>query len=216
MTYIYDILLNFNEYLYEFYEWNTSDNLTHARKIPIFKVTTKDLFKIANNIFDIDKISLRLIMNKTEIFTSRKIEQQKYMCLVSDGQEVIAIKINENGRCHYKSKMLIDEENEALEVVNRMKIADLKIKIIQSKSLPKYQTRNQIETQKNLISEINKLKKNKQNDVLRYLYFECTNGYITNIETVIKTLHSLVITNPDNCNQKLNNIIKLISTNKSV
>jgi len=33
MTYIYDILLNFKDDLYEFYDWNKTDNIIHIRKI---------------------------------------------------------------------------------------------------------------------------------------------------------------------------------------
>ena len=42
MTYIYDVTLNFNEILYDFFEWNNSDTLTHIRKIPMFKVNNEN------------------------------------------------------------------------------------------------------------------------------------------------------------------------------
>ena len=32
MTYIYDIVLNFNNDFYEFYEWDKNDNLTLIKK----------------------------------------------------------------------------------------------------------------------------------------------------------------------------------------
>lgn len=214
MTYVYDILLNFNEYLFDFYEWNTTDNLTHVRKIPIFKMNTNELKKIANNIFDIDKLTLRFIMDKTEVFTSKKIEHQKYMCLFSDGNEIIALKFNDKGRCFYKSKMLVDEEGEALEVVSRIKKADINIRVVQAHTLPTYKTRKQIETQKKLTYAINKFKKNKQTDILEYLYFECTNEEISDIDLLTKNLQKLINTNKDNCNQKLDSILKLISANK--
>ena len=38
MTYIYDILLNFNEEYYEFYDWNKEDTIVHIKKIPIYKI----------------------------------------------------------------------------------------------------------------------------------------------------------------------------------
>ena len=34
MNYIYDILLNFKNKLYDFYDWNINDDITHIRKIP--------------------------------------------------------------------------------------------------------------------------------------------------------------------------------------
>ena len=38
MNYTYDILANFNETYYEFFEWNNKDELTHIKKLPIIKV----------------------------------------------------------------------------------------------------------------------------------------------------------------------------------
>ena len=35
MNYIYDILINFNENLYDFYDWNLNDQIDHIRKIPV-------------------------------------------------------------------------------------------------------------------------------------------------------------------------------------
>ena len=32
MNYIYDILANFNEHYYDFYDWNELDNLIHIKK----------------------------------------------------------------------------------------------------------------------------------------------------------------------------------------
>ena len=49
MNYIYDILLNYNKKLYEFYDWNLSDSIVHIRKIPIFKISTNQLIDLVNN-----------------------------------------------------------------------------------------------------------------------------------------------------------------------
>ena len=38
MNYIYDILLNFNDMLYDFYDWNVKDNILHIRKIPLIQI----------------------------------------------------------------------------------------------------------------------------------------------------------------------------------
>ena len=38
MNYIYDIVLNFNKELYEFFEWKDDDNLINIRKIPLIKI----------------------------------------------------------------------------------------------------------------------------------------------------------------------------------
>ena len=47
MNYIYDVLLNFNDKLYEFYDWNKSDDVKHVRRVPIFKISTKQFLDIS-------------------------------------------------------------------------------------------------------------------------------------------------------------------------
>ena len=41
MNYYYDIVLNLNEELYEFYEWEENDSIDFIKKIPLFRVSTK-------------------------------------------------------------------------------------------------------------------------------------------------------------------------------
>ena len=38
MNYIYDILANFNNIYYDFFDWNESDNIIHIKKVPIVRV----------------------------------------------------------------------------------------------------------------------------------------------------------------------------------
>ena len=46
MIFIYDILVNFNDKLYDFYEWSENDLIEHIRKIPLIKVKKKLLDKV--------------------------------------------------------------------------------------------------------------------------------------------------------------------------
>lgn len=43
MNYMYDVLLNFNDFPYDIFEWNKDDKINHIRKIPLFKLKTTDL-----------------------------------------------------------------------------------------------------------------------------------------------------------------------------
>ena len=38
MNYIYDIVLNFNENAYNFYDWYKEDNIELYIKVPVFKI----------------------------------------------------------------------------------------------------------------------------------------------------------------------------------
>ena len=46
MNYIYDVVLNYNENLYEFYDWNLNDDIIHIRRIPLIKIKRKSLLEI--------------------------------------------------------------------------------------------------------------------------------------------------------------------------
>ena len=68
MKYIYDIILNFNENLYEFYEWKDDDNIEYIKKIPIVKVTESVFSNLKNNEFVVDDAFLNMICNKCEVY----------------------------------------------------------------------------------------------------------------------------------------------------
>ena len=92
MNYIYDLLLNFNEKIYDFYDWNKTDNIRHIKKIPIFKISSSKMKIIKNNKIYFDKTFLDKIYKKTEEFTIKKNRYINYACLFTDGLEVIGIK----------------------------------------------------------------------------------------------------------------------------
>ena len=73
MNYIYDILLNFNKKIYDIYEWEKNDIITHIRKIPLFIVEKKQLLEIVNNEVIFNQEKLKKIENKTEIFTKNNV-----------------------------------------------------------------------------------------------------------------------------------------------
>ena len=111
MNYIYDLLLNFNERIYEFYDWNKTDNIRHIKKIPIFKINSHKMIDIKNNKISFEETFLEKIYKKTEECTTRKNKNIDYACLFTDGVEVIGINISK--KVMY-SKLLIDEEFEVL------------------------------------------------------------------------------------------------------
>ena len=78
MTYIYDILLNFNEEYYDFFDWNKNDKILHIKKIPIYKISDKELIEILNNKIIFDKSFLEYICDKTEVFLKHEIKKLKY------------------------------------------------------------------------------------------------------------------------------------------
>ena len=169
MNYIYDIILNFNEQIYDFYEWNKSDSLTHIRKMPLLRINSKDLYNIENNFIKFSDELFNKIKDKTEIFAGRTIKNID-ACIFSDGTSVIAIKFKNNK--YYFSKLILEEEMEVTEVSTRMKENNIEYKIINKKE-NNLKTRKELEIEKYVKNELNKLEKNHEEEKLKYLFFEC-------------------------------------------
>ena len=113
MNYIYDILVNFNSRVYDFFEWNYTDDITHIKKIPLFRVETDVLKDFVNNKVKLSPDFVSKIDKKSEIFNKNK--KLNYAFLATDGSEVICFKVMENGLINKYSKLLSQEEDEVLE-----------------------------------------------------------------------------------------------------
>ncbi len=173
MIYIYDILLNFNNSrLYEFYEWNKSDDVIHVKKIPLYKVDSK----VLDDFFDYnvkieEKIHLS-IFNKTEIFRNKKHDLLSYVTLYTDGFRVMAIAYNKDGLSVSKSKLLLDEEDEILEISSRIEKICIEYKRMNKVHENLFMTRKEEEIRKYLINDLNITYQEKEFSKLKYLYNE--------------------------------------------
>lgn len=211
MNFIYDILVNFNDTLYDFYEWNISDNVTHIRKIPLFKVSTKELENIKKFNLKMEIDFLNKIENKTEKFTSKEAEKVLYAALFSDAQDVIAVKFDNKGNSYQVSKLLIDEQEEVLDVVSSCSEYSMSFEKINKRKDNGFKTRMQLEKRTHLLKLINKLDKNREIDKLKYLYFECFGIKENSLDTIVKRLkNSLEL---DNIEKTILEFFKLISIN---
>ena len=169
MNYIYDIYLNFNEILYDFFDWNKNDKLFHIKKIPVFKADEDTIKNLINNTIKISEDILCQIYNRTDVWNmSDKIT---YSSLFTDGNSIIAIEFDKSGKSIRKSYLCIDEELEVLEIVDRLKEREIEYKIVKKeKSLLK--TRKEINEEKFVNHELKNIedkkliedKKSKNND----------------------------------------------------
>lgn len=214
MNYIYDILLNFNEIYYDFYEWNISDNIEHIRKIPLFKISKKDLITIKNNYIKINNKFLTKILNKTEVFSNNKVEVKEYAVLFSDGEGVISVLFDINGNSKKYSSLLIDEHSEVLDVVDTMNTIKISYNILNNNIKNEYFTRKDLERLKYIDRQLYNLKKSADSSKLEYLYYECFGECETNKSKIIDKIKLELKDNWDKLNQKIYNFFKLTSINK--
>lgn len=206
MNYIYDIYLNLNDVLYDFFDWNKNDKLIHIKKIPIFKIDDQDLNKIVYNSVKVSNTFLKSVYNKTELWNlSDKI---KFCALFSSNNDIIAIEFDEYGNSSKKSFLQVDEELEILETIHKIPYIDLDFDIIKKNTLL-LKTRKQLKEE----SFIKKELKNMEKEKLDYIYFECFGKKEKNKKIILQNLEN--ISKNSKIYKNLYDILKLTSTKKN-
>lgn len=212
MTYIYDIVLNFNNDFYEFYEWDKNDNLTLIKKIPLIKVESDFLDQVFNLKLKIDDPLILEITDKCEV-NNKKKKILKYACLLTDSYRIIGILLNNKGEIIKLSDLLLDEAFETLNISKRLQIRNIAYNILGTRNNSYFLTRNEIKIKEYMELELKRI--NKENDLekLKYLYFEFFNKTPTDDLNIYKELLKTINTNLTTNHLKLYKLLKLIHQN---
>ncbi len=203
MNFIYDIYLNLNNILYDFFDWNKSDKLIHIKKIPIFKINEEDFKNLIRYDIKLDMCYVNSIYKKTELWNI--VEKIDYCALFCDNNNIVAIQFNKNGLSVKKSNLLLDEELEILETINRFKEKNITFSIIKKSNLL-LETRKQLKEEDFIDKEFKNIDKNK----LIYLYFECFGKHENNKKKILKSFKNL--SKNSKSYKNLYDILKLTST----
>ena len=191
MDYIYDIVLNFQNNYYDFYEWKETDKIINVKKILVYKITSEDYLNLKYNEVSID---------------IKDLPKQIKMILVTDCQEVMGLLLDNQGKIIKRSSLLFDEADEVLEEKESIKNLSFKYK----KNISKPHTCNsRIETEKTkfLKNYFSKIDIIKDEYLLKYIYYDIYNKEETNINKVYTELTNLIKENID----KIYNSIKKVS-----
>lgn len=207
MNYYYDVILNWSEKVpFSFYEWNDYDYLELIKKIPFIRIKHKALIDIWSNNIKIDQELLNDIKDKTLISSKDSICKINYACLFTDNKNIIAIEFNDNGISINRSKLLIDDEINALEVSYSLKEVEINYEIISK--LEENKDLRQVEEAKKLIAlEVNNLYQNKELSKLRYLFYEYKNEKSEDIDCIY---HALMTDLENNFNEKFFRVYDII------
>ena len=65
MDYIYDIVLNFQNNYYEFYEWKPTDKIINVKKILVYKVNNQNYLNLKYNDVILDN---NILPKQTKMF----------------------------------------------------------------------------------------------------------------------------------------------------
>ena len=210
MIYIYDIILNFNSVFYEFYEWDSKDNLTFIRKIPLVKVDTNFINDILTKKVVTDDPIVLEITNKCEITSCKKANKIKYACLFTDSLKVIGVILNDKKQIIKVSDLLLDEANDVINISKRTNIRSITYNILENKNNEFFLTKKEIKIKNYLQDEIQNIQNKKDFSKLSYLYFEYFNKIPDNNCDISKELLNSFKNNLTTKHIELYELLKLI------
>lgn len=197
MNYIYDIVLNFQDNYYQFFEWKRNDKIKNIYKISIYRVTDQDLNILKNNKVKIENTFLNKIKEDNK-------KHKKIMCLVSNTKISIGLLIAPDGTILKRSSLLFEEEEEANEISKLLDITPIKY-LENIKITPRNKLRIEIEKKDTLLYYINKI----NNEItLKYLYYEYFKEECNNIKEIKNTLKKEL---EKNWTKKQNNLYYLVT-----
>lgn len=210
MNYIFDVCLNFNKELYNFYEWNKEDDVLYFLKIPVFKIEEELIDDFINHDIKVDNLFLKKIYNKSQMYFKKSNMNNDYSCIISTSEKSIALNFDKNGYVIGKSYLSLEEENEVTEFSKFIKYSLINYKIIRKNNNKKtYLTRREKEDITYIKNYLNDLEKNKKNEELKYLYYEIFDEKENNIKR-IKTKLDYTLSVSDKKREKLFEIIKYV------
>lgn len=184
MVYIYDIVLNFNDELLEFFEWEDNDDIKYIKRLPLIRVNDNLIKDILENNVLFDDLLLDQIKGKTIYYNDK---DDNYPVIVLSNQD-IAIAVLVNNNCYKYSRLLLDEEYEVLNIVSKLDITKVEYSIISKRSINNNLTRKERKIKNILLKEIDYLYNSNKLDKLNYYYYEYFNEINNNKEEVYKRL----------------------------
>lgn len=208
MNYIFDITLNYNANLINFYEWEEMDNKEFFLKIPIFKIEENTMFDFINSTISVNKDFLNKIYKKSE---SYKNKDDEFAVLFSSSSVVLGVKFNSEGISISKSYLCIDEEDDVLEFVKSIKYTLIDYKVLERKKINHFITRNELDLKNKLLKELDYILKNNEFDKLKYVYYELYNQVENDNNKITDKIKKLILCN----NEKLYKIDSLFNVVKS-
>ena len=167
MNYYYDLVLNFNETAFMFYEWNENDVIEFIKKIPLFSVNNKVLKDLIYNEIVVDKEFLNLIEDKCEL----KNGTLKYVALFASKNGAIALEFKNDGKSISRSFLQVDDEIGVTEMLYTIPLFKFDYTLGQKIKINK-NLRIEEDIKKFIELEIDSLYKKGNFDKLKFLYNE--------------------------------------------
>lgn len=208
MNYYYDIVLNFLEDNFFFYEWEDTDNIEYIKKIPLFQVRKEVFNDFFSNKVIVEKSFLDSIENKT----IKKDGKLLYACLIANKNNVYAYEFNESGEVISRSALVLCDELSILEYLYTIPLKEIDYKIIESININK-DIRFSSKIKLFINTEIEKLYNDNNIDKLKFLYLEWFYKKEDNKDIIYKNMKNKLNKEINEEELKIYNLIKLSYNN---
>lgn len=216
MCYVYDIVLNFNSDYYDFYEWKKDDLLYHIKRINLVRVSSAKYNEIFVNYVEFDNEFLLSIFNKCEYYNSRRVDTLPYVFLLTDSYRVMGLLLDNTGKVIKYSSMLLDEEEDVLDLCNKLGEVSIVYKIVKKRDKNEFITRQENNMIKYIAKDLTIDYQKKNINKLRYLYYEYFNKQSDDIDLIYHELVGELNKSIGKKHYDLYNLIKLSYSSKSV
>lgn len=207
MVYVYDIVLNLNDELLEFFEWEDSDKIKYIKKVPLVKTDDTFIYNLINNNIKLEDSFIDSIKNKTIYYDNK--EKNYPIIIFANGDLAIALLIKDNKTFLY-SRLLLDEEYEVMNIASRLSTTKMNYIVINKKDINNNLTREEKKIKDVLLNEIKYLYNSNKLDKLNYYYYEYFNELNNNKEDVYEKLISS-LNKIDDKHLKLLEVVNLTS-----
>lgn len=208
MMFVYDLFLNFNKEMYDFYDWKETDEINHYRRIPLIKINECLYNLLLNEKILVSESFLNSIKNKTQMYKDKLIKQVEYASVFTNGYDSFAILFDKDGRINKRSSIQITDDIEINEIALRLKITGIKYSKLQNRNNKVLLlTRKEKELMSEILNKIEIIKEN--NEVLKYLYYEWNNELYKG-NNCYEELKKTIIQKFNENNKEFLNILDLI------
>ncbi len=202
--------------VYDFYEWQPNDTIENIKRIKLIHVERETFDHLLCYDGTIDCEFLLKIYRTCEVYTSKKVKIMDYCCLFSDGERALAIEFNQEGKPIYKSKLLIDEEEEIAVLASNLEFYTLDYQIKDKVLENRFFTRNEILIRKYLMKEVEDSYRKKNYGKLCFLYEEYFDKQSTSYKQMEKDLLDSMQTTIDQKHIGMYQLLKLTNKKKQV
>ncbi len=177
MVYVYDTLVNLNEELIDFYDWEESDDYVHIRRVPLYKVNSIDYMNFVTKKVRLDEEELSKLYDKAQIFSNRGIDSLKYAFVVTDGNGAVILEFNDKGFISRRSKFIVNEEMEIIDMAKSVREEKIKYNVVSKKINRSTMIRSEKKILNDILEELNSIKNDKEKiDYLYYEWFDSNDG----------------------------------------